>query len=128
MSGEGDLGADVESTCEESDLPSALEATGERLKASGFFKESPPLLDTSGGFVVFEHGGCVGDEMGDVLLEGTGDAANDQTYFYVGLPLWKFQLGVESTAVVQAVTLLVHHAGLCLLFTSSNSKNIPMML
>lgn len=31
---------------------------------------------------------------------------------------------MESTAVCQWVTLLVHHVGLCLLFTSYNSKNI----
>ncbi len=74
---------------------------------------------------MFEHGAGVVDEVGDVLLHGSGNQSDDGTYLFSEVPLWKFQVQVESTAVVQPVTLLVHQAGLCLLLMSYNSKNIP---
>ena len=73
---------------------------------------------------MLEHGSSVEDEMRKVLLAGSCDETNENTFIKLSLPLWKFQDGVESTAACQAVTLLVHHEGLCLLLTSYNSKNM----
>ena len=73
---------------------------------------------------MLKHSSGVMNKMIDVFLEGSYNKTNGQTCMFDGLPLWKFQDGVESTAVCQAVTLFVHHVGLCLLCTSSSSKNI----
>lgn len=65
------------------------------------------------------------NEVSEVLLHGSDDESDEETLVLVVIPLWKFQEGVESTAVCQAVTLFVHQVGLCLRLTSYNSKNIP---
>lgn len=73
---------------------------------------------------MLEHGSSVEDKMREVLLAGSSNETNESTLIKSSIPLWKFQDGVESTAACQAVTLLVHHEGLCLLLTSYNSKNM----
>jgi hypothetical protein len=61
---------------------------------------------------VLEHGAGVDDEVTQVLLEGAGHEANEETWVGKDVPLCRFQETVESTAVCQAVTLLVHQVGL----------------
>jgi len=73
---------------------------------------------------MFKHGIGVEDKMAKILLYNACYCSNNDTCVKFDLPLLKFQEGVESTAVCQAVTLLVHQLGLCLLLTSYNSKNM----
>lgn len=115
----------MKSSSQSSNLHSTLESRCERFKIAGFFDEVPPLAESYWSFVMLEHCFGVVNKVRDVLLHGSRDESNEQTWIFRVLPLWKFQEGVESTAVCHAVTLFVHQEGLCLRLTSYNSKNIP---
>lgn len=79
MSEYGNLRGDRERACGDTELHSTGESTFEGIEVAGFLEESDPLGDSDWGFVMLEHGACVVDEVGNVLLDGSGNESGDET-------------------------------------------------